>query len=65
MSMTTQEWIERELAKMPRRSAAWKAETLKLWGLRSVSPDDLDGAGIEPAGTTAGLVDDHRADVPA
>jgi hypothetical protein len=62
--MTTEGWVQQELAKMPPRSAAWKAETLALWGLKSDSPDDLDEAGIEP-GTVTGLADHDRADIPA
>lgn len=60
--MTKQEWIERELAKMPQRSEAWKAEHRRLWGLKSSSPNNLDVLRIEPA-TAPRLVDDDSADV--
>lgn len=34
-----EEWIRRQLEKMPERSQEWKDETLRLWGLRSAEPD--------------------------
>lgn len=60
--MTTQEWIERELAKMLPRSEAWKAETRRLWGFNSVNPDNLNKVGVEAKSLTA-PVDDNRADI--
>ncbi len=64
--MTKQEWIERELAKRPPRSEAWKAETRRLWGFRetSGSPDDLNMVGAEPS-TLPGTVNDDSLDIPA
>lgn len=59
---TKEEWIERELAKMPPRSEAWKAETRRLWELRSLSPDDLDERRVEPLAALR-LVDDDSPDV--
>jgi len=60
--MTKDDWIQRELAKMPVRSAAWKTETLRLWGLRSVRPDDLQECRVETVAFT-GTVDNDRADI--
>jgi hypothetical protein len=60
--LSKQEWIERELAKMPPRSAAWRAETLRLWGFKSANPDDLDESRVE-AETLAAPVDDDSADI--
>jgi hypothetical protein len=62
--LTKQEWVKRELAKMPPRSEAWRAETRRLWGFKSLGPDNLDAGGIEPS-TPAGLVDDDSADIAA
>lgn len=62
--MTKEEWIERELAKMPPRSEAWRAETRRLWGLRSASPNDFDMLRLE-ASTTAGFVDNDSGDAAA
>lgn len=39
MVMTTEEWLERELAKRPARSPEWITETLKAWGLRRPADD--------------------------
>jgi hypothetical protein len=33
------EWIRRQLEKMPERSEDWKAETCRLWGLKPGDPD--------------------------
>jgi hypothetical protein len=60
--MTKEEWIERELANRPQRSEAWNAETRRLWGLKSASPDDLDEIRVE-AVTLAAPVDDDSTDV--
>ncbi len=62
--LSEEDWIKRELAKVPasHHTEAWKAETRRLWGYKSVSPDDLNAGAVE-AGTGAGLVDDNRADV--
>jgi len=51
MPMTTEEWIARELAKMPPRSEAFKEETRRRWGLKlcSDSPDDLDSGADQAA----------------
>jgi hypothetical protein len=62
--LTEQEWVERELAKRPLRSEAWKAETQRLWWFKSGSPNNLNAPGVEPC-TTAGLVDDDGTDVAA
>lgn len=62
--MTKQAWIERELFKMPQRSREWRTETLRLWGLQSVSPENFNEIGIESR-TTASLIDDNSADVTA
>ncbi len=60
--MNKEEWIKRELAKMPSRSEEWREETRRLWGLKSVSPDNLDAARVEP-GTATGPVDDDSSDI--
>lgn len=62
MPMSTQDWIERELARMPQRSAAWRTETLRLWGLKSGSPDDLNEGRVESV-SFAASVDNDRADI--
>lgn len=60
--MTTEEWIERELAKRPPRSEEWRAETRRRWGFKSASPDDLDKVGVEQS-ALPGTVNDDCADV--
>ena len=35
--MTKEEWLARELAKMPERGEAWRARVMKMWGLKPVS----------------------------
>ena len=64
--MTKEEWIERELAKMPPRSEAWREETRRLWGLKAKSgnPVNLNKVRVETA-TPGGTVDDDGADVAA
>jgi hypothetical protein len=61
---TKQEWIERKLAKMPPRSAAWRAETLRLWGFKSANPGNLDESRVE-AETLAAPIDDDSSDIAA
>lgn len=34
------EWVRRQLEKMPERSQEWKDETLRLWGLKPGSLDE-------------------------
>jgi hypothetical protein len=35
--MSKEEWLARELAKMPARGDVWRANVMKTWGLKPVT----------------------------
>jgi len=35
--MSKEEWLARELAKMPVRGETWRANVMKTWGLRQAT----------------------------